>query len=155
MRIVLSYFYLLIFYFEKFWTWIWRLPFAVYVMLKLSNMSNEDVGQWTSIHIPRWIGALFLINVHKVTRGASFLKLCVMSLSVIQGKLWRVEDEMVYKVGNLRRDTKQTRRQQLRTSWFVFSDLQVKKTLCATFELWIKEWYHSDVELSSERRIDR
>ena len=28
-RIVLSCFYLLIFYFEKFSTWIWRLPFAV------------------------------------------------------------------------------------------------------------------------------
>ena len=35
-RIVLSCFYLLIFYFEKFSTWIWRLPFSVYVMLKLS-----------------------------------------------------------------------------------------------------------------------
>ena len=35
-RIVLSCFYLLIFYFEKFSTWIWRLPFAVYVKLKLS-----------------------------------------------------------------------------------------------------------------------
>ena len=36
-RIVLSCFYLLIFNFQKFSTWIWRLPFAVYVMLKLSN----------------------------------------------------------------------------------------------------------------------
>ena len=36
-RIVLSRFYLLIFYFEKFSTWIWRLPFAAYVNLKLSN----------------------------------------------------------------------------------------------------------------------
>ena len=36
-RIVLSCFYLLIFYFEKFSTWIWSLPFGVYVMLKLSN----------------------------------------------------------------------------------------------------------------------
>ena len=35
-RIVLSCFYLLIFYFEKFSTLIWRLPFAVYVKLKLS-----------------------------------------------------------------------------------------------------------------------
>ena len=30
-RIVLSSFYLLIFYFEKFSTWIWRLPFAMYL----------------------------------------------------------------------------------------------------------------------------
>ena len=36
-RIVLSCFYLLISYFEKFSTWICRLPFAVHVMLKLSN----------------------------------------------------------------------------------------------------------------------
>ena len=36
-RIVLSCFYLLIFYFEKFSTWIWRLPFAIYVKLKPSN----------------------------------------------------------------------------------------------------------------------
>ena len=34
-RIVLSCFYLLIFYFEKFLTWIYCLPFAVYAMLKL------------------------------------------------------------------------------------------------------------------------
>ena len=38
-RIVLSCFYLLIFYFEKFSAWIWRLPFAVYVKLQLSNNS--------------------------------------------------------------------------------------------------------------------
>ena len=30
-------FYLLIFYFEKFSTWIWRFPFAVYAKLKLTN----------------------------------------------------------------------------------------------------------------------
>ena len=36
-RIFLSCFYLLIFNFEKFWTWMWRLQFAVYVMLKLFN----------------------------------------------------------------------------------------------------------------------
>ena len=38
-RIVVNCFYLLIFYFEKFSTWIWRLPFAVYVKLKLSSIS--------------------------------------------------------------------------------------------------------------------
>ena len=38
--IALSSFYLFIFYFEKFLTWIWRLPFAVYVKLKLSNVSS-------------------------------------------------------------------------------------------------------------------
>ena len=36
-RIVLSCFYLFIFYVEIFSTWIWRLPFAVYVKLKFSN----------------------------------------------------------------------------------------------------------------------
>ena len=35
--IVLSSFYLLIFYFEKFSTWIWRLLFTVYVKLELSS----------------------------------------------------------------------------------------------------------------------
>ena len=39
-RIVLSCVYLLFFYFEKFSTWIWRLPFAVYVRLKLSNRNT-------------------------------------------------------------------------------------------------------------------
>ena len=40
-RIVLSCFYLLIFYFEKFLTWIYCLPFAVYAMLKtLLKFSN-------------------------------------------------------------------------------------------------------------------
>ena len=37
-RIVLSCFYLLIFYFEKFSTWIWRLTFAIYVKLKFPNI---------------------------------------------------------------------------------------------------------------------
>ena len=37
-RIVLSCFYVLIFYFEKFSTWIWRMSFAVYAKLKLSNI---------------------------------------------------------------------------------------------------------------------
>ena len=36
LRIVFCCFYVLIFYCEKFLTWIWRLPFAVYVKLKLS-----------------------------------------------------------------------------------------------------------------------
>ena len=38
--IALSSFYLFIFYFEKFLTWIWRLPFSVYVKLKLSDVSS-------------------------------------------------------------------------------------------------------------------
>ena len=43
-RIVLSCFYLLIFYFEKFLTWIWGFPFAVYVKLKLSSMSPLETS---------------------------------------------------------------------------------------------------------------
>ena len=35
----MSCFYLLIFYFEKFLTWIWRLPFVVYVKLKLFGVT--------------------------------------------------------------------------------------------------------------------
>ena len=44
--IVLSCFYLLIFYFEKFSSWIWRLPFAIYVKLNLSitSLTDESVG---------------------------------------------------------------------------------------------------------------
>ena len=41
-RIVLSCFYLLIFYFEKFSTWIWRLPFAVYVKRGLEHKPQKD-----------------------------------------------------------------------------------------------------------------
>ena len=41
-RIVLSCFYLLIFYFEKFSTWIWRLPFAVYVKRRLEHKPQKD-----------------------------------------------------------------------------------------------------------------
>ena len=37
-RIVLSCFGLFIFYFEKFSAWIWHLPFAIYVKLKLSSI---------------------------------------------------------------------------------------------------------------------
>ena len=39
-RIVLDSFYLLIFYFEKFSTWIWRFPFALNVTLNLSNIAS-------------------------------------------------------------------------------------------------------------------
>ena len=50
-RIVLSCFYLLIFYFETFSTWIWRFPFAVYVMFKLSihkpMFITKNWARWT------------------------------------------------------------------------------------------------------------
>ena len=44
-RIVLSCFYLLMFCFEKFSTWIWRLPFTVYVKLKLPTKSPGPGGR--------------------------------------------------------------------------------------------------------------
>ena len=47
-RIVLSCFYLLIFHFEKFSTWIWRLLSAVYVKRKLSSISPLA----TAIYVP-------------------------------------------------------------------------------------------------------
>ena len=66
----LELFYLLIFVFEKFSTWIWRLPFAVYVKLKLlsflsyfntsvsslvaSAFSRKSVGPW---HTPKYPSA--------------------------------------------------------------------------------------------------
>ena len=43
--IVRDCFYLLIFYSEKFSTWVWRLPFAVNVNLNLSNFSNSTFVQ--------------------------------------------------------------------------------------------------------------
>ena len=51
-RIVVSWFYLLIFYFEKFSTWIWRLPFAVYVKLNLSiGGSGKEAGPHYDVRI--------------------------------------------------------------------------------------------------------
>ena len=46
--IVLSCFYLLLFYFEQFSTWIWRLLLAVYMKLKLSINSHICGKQQTS-----------------------------------------------------------------------------------------------------------
>ena len=72
-RIVLSCFYLLIFYFEKFSTWICRLPFAVYVMLKLSLVpvhKNAKTGtNFPSIQPATFIGLL-------IRPDASFFFLC-------------------------------------------------------------------------------
>ena len=48
---VLRYFYQLIFYFEKFSIWIWRLPFAIHMKLKLS-ICHFEVGPQTG---SRWL----------------------------------------------------------------------------------------------------
>ena len=54
-RIVLSSFYLLIFYFEKFSTWVWRLPFGLYVKLKFSTVRLKYFQKcyriWTCIAV--------------------------------------------------------------------------------------------------------
>ena len=52
--IVRDCFYLLIFYSEKFSTWVWRLPFAVKVNLNLSNIaSNTGLESYrASLQIP-------------------------------------------------------------------------------------------------------
>ena len=51
-RIVLSCFYLLIFYIEKFSTWIWLLTFAIYVKLKFSpNNAREKVIKNQNDHV--------------------------------------------------------------------------------------------------------
>ena len=42
--IVRNCFYLLIFYSEKFWAWVWRLPFAVNENLSLSNINPPTMG---------------------------------------------------------------------------------------------------------------
>ena len=53
-------------YFEKFSTWIWRLPFAVYVMLKLSSVSihkNAETGtNFASIQPATFIGLLIRLD---------------------------------------------------------------------------------------------
>ena len=65
-RNVLSSFYLLIFYFEKFSPWVWRLPFGLYVKLKLS-MSNWNTFKNVSVyeHILRWIRQLSLQRLER------------------------------------------------------------------------------------------
>ena len=72
-RIVLSCFYLLIFYFEKFSTWIWRSPLTVYLMLKLSSVSIHKNAKtstnFTSIQPATFIGLL-------IRPDASFFFLC-------------------------------------------------------------------------------
>ena len=75
----LSCFYLLIFYFEKFSTWVWRLPFAVYVMLKLSFVpvhKNAKTGtNFPSIQPATLIELLirpdasFFFLCHAIVRG--------------------------------------------------------------------------------------
>ena len=75
----LSCFYLLIFYFEKFSTWVWRLPFAVYVMLKLSFVpvhKNAKTGtNFPSIQPATLIELLirpdasFFFLYHAIVRG--------------------------------------------------------------------------------------
>ena len=74
-RIVPSSFHLLIFYFEKFSTWIWRLPFAVYVKLKVSFASASRVNSVKarqSEHaraLSAWAkGSTFLANVDSAGR---------------------------------------------------------------------------------------
>ena len=52
MRIVLSCFYVLIFYFEKFSAWIWRLSFAVYAKLKLSNIWAQLLSKHAKNPLP-------------------------------------------------------------------------------------------------------
>ena len=49
--IVLNCFYLFIFYFEKFSTWIWRLLLAIYMMLKLPNNNILRSGEREMMNI--------------------------------------------------------------------------------------------------------
>ena len=55
-RIVLSCFYLLIFYFEKFSTWLWRLPFAVYVKPNLTIIMKSGYKLKFSAIMGRRVG---------------------------------------------------------------------------------------------------
>ena len=76
-RTVSSCFYLLIFYFEKFSTWIWRLPFAVYVKLKLST-KHRVYGKRQRWICPMWPSfpfthlLLFIIPTRKSVDSRQF-----------------------------------------------------------------------------------
>ena len=59
--IVLSCFYLLIFYFEEFSTWIWRMPFAVYFS-NSSIIHKENTKLTTQCFITRWNTSNFVKN---------------------------------------------------------------------------------------------
>ena len=77
-RILLSCFWMLIFYFEKFSTWIWRLSFAVYAKLKLSNIW----AQLLSKHAKKSSSA-GLTCVDAARR-----RFC-LKFSLVRGFLWR------------------------------------------------------------------
>ena len=59
--IVRDCFYLLIFYSEKFSTWVWRLPFAVNVNLNLSNLDIKLIFQSGTLS-PRGVNKCFSFN---------------------------------------------------------------------------------------------
>ena len=85
-RIVLSCFYLLIFYFEKFSTWIRRLPFAVYVKLELFiqpfSVTQVDSCYWPKVSQPvktRW-NVSYRLYISTRTR-ASLKRILFLALS--------------------------------------------------------------------------
>ena len=80
-RIVLSCFYVLIFYFEKFSTWIWRMSFAVYAKLKLSNIW----AQLLSKHAKKSSSA----GLTCVAAARRRFCLSPLKFSLVRGFLWR------------------------------------------------------------------
>ena len=77
-RIVLSCFYLLIFYFEKFSTWIRRLPFAVYVKLELFiqpfSVTQVDSCYWPKVSQPVKTRLIVSYRLYISTRTRASLK---------------------------------------------------------------------------------
>ena len=80
-RIVVSCFYVLIFYFEKFSAWIWRLSFAVYAKLKLSNIW----AQLLSKHAKKSSSA----GLTCVAAARRRFCLSPLKFSLVRGFLWR------------------------------------------------------------------
>ena len=98
----MSCFYLLIFYFEKFSTWIWRLPFAVYVMLKLSfvpiHKNAKTATNFTSILPATFIGLL-------LRPDANFFFLChAIVKSVHRNHSYYREFYVIFRSWNLKRN---------------------------------------------------
>ena len=77
--IVLSCFYLPIFYLEKFSTWIRCLPFTVYMKLKLSNVSSRHLSWLPLYHLPVWCMMVELKPFYDIY--ASCILLCINPLA--------------------------------------------------------------------------
>ena len=96
-RIVLSCFYLLIFYFEKFSTWIWRLPFAVYVKRRLEHKPQKD-KEISIVSYSARENHTAKLNIEAIgaSRKIAGLQAFELLISVPILFLTKVKDELIY-----------------------------------------------------------